>query len=374
MPGMQYLKKLLIAITVTAAACQAFAAAPKQPKSGVVNDDSTVSLAVYAPKATSVTVGGDLAPTKMTRGADGIWRGRTKALRPDYYTYFFNIDGVRTIDPANAFTERNEMYLSNYVVTDPELRSQDVPHGTVAKVWGPDGRRMTVYTPAGFDARSDRRYPVLYLLHGLGGDENAWPELGRAPYILDNMIAAGQVEPMIVVMPNGNIAHKAAPGDNPGTPAQPVSRPPRTMNGEFEASFPAIVEWVDSHYPTRTDRASRALAGLSMGGFHTIHIARANPAMFGYIGSFSSFLHPRKYSDSKAYDNPGPALRALADAKPLLLWVGIGKTDFLARENKEMLAEFDKAGLNYEYHSSEGGHTWKNWRDYLRLFLPKLFK
>ena len=147
MPGMQYLKKLFIAITVAAAACQAFAAAPKQPKSGVVNDDATVSLAVYAPKAASVTVGGDLAPTKMTRGADGIWRGHTKSLRPDYYTYFFNIDGVRTIDPANAFTERNEMYLSNYVVTDPKLRSQDVPHGTVAKVWGPDGRRMTVYTP-----------------------------------------------------------------------------------------------------------------------------------------------------------------------------------------------------------------------------------
>lgn len=158
----------------------------------------------------------------------------------------------------------------------------EVPHGTVSKVWYPsptlgmERRRMTVYTPAGYED-SNKQYPVLYLLHGAGGDENAWSELGRAIQIFDNLIAQGKAEPMIVVMPNGNAAQEAVPGEYPNSMYKPSFANPKTMEGSFEKAFPDIMKYVESHYRTINDKNHRAIAGLSMGGFHSLYISANNP-------------------------------------------------------------------------------------------------
>ena len=161
----------------------------------------------------------------------------------------------------------------------------DVPHGTVSKVWynsptlGID-RRLTVYTPAGYEQGS-KRYPVFYLLHGMGGDENAWSELGRAAQILDNLIAQGKAEPMIVVMTNGNAALQAAPGESPLGYAAPSLQLPKTMEGSFETAFPDVVNFVDATYRTQRNKHARAIGGLSMGGYHSMHISRSEERRVG---------------------------------------------------------------------------------------------
>ena len=167
-----------------------------------------------------------------------------------------------------------------------------MPHGTVRKVWydSPTAglqRRMTVYTPAGYET-SKRSYPVLYLLHGMGGDEDAWDELGRATQILDNLIAEGKAEPMVVVMPNGNISQEAAPGEGSKGLVVATTQYPKTMDGNFEKAFPDIIRFVEKVYRVKKDKANRAIAGLSMGGFHSIYTALNNPDTFDYIGLFSA--------------------------------------------------------------------------------------
>jgi len=208
---------------------------------------------------------------------------------------------------------------------------KNVPHGTVRKVWydSPTAgikRRMTVYTPAGYET-SNRRYPVLYLLHGMGGDENAWEELGRATQILDNLIAEGKAEPMVVVMPNGNISQEAAPGEGSSGLVTAALRYPKTMDGNFEKAFPDIIQFVEKAYRVKKDKANRAIAGLSMGGFHSIYIALNNPDAFDYIGLFSAaFSQMSKDGDrlSPIYQNIDEKFKTLCKKSPKLIWIGIG--------------------------------------------------
>ena len=255
----------------------------------------------------------------------------------------------------------------------------DVPHGTVSKVWydspslGMD-RRLTIYTPAGYET-SGKRYPVFYLLHGMGGDENAWSELGRATQILDNLIAQGKAEPMIVVMTNGNAALEAAPGESSlGWEKQPTFQLPKTMEGSFEMHFPEVVKFVDNHYRTKANKKNRAIAGLSMGGFHSWHISKHYPDMFNYVGLFSAAIMPGKNATSPVYEDMEGKLATQFAKKPALYWIAIGKTDFLYKANVEYRRLLDEKGYPYEYFENEDGHIWRNWRIYLSEFAPKLFK
>ena len=350
-----------------------------------INPDSSVTFRYFAPDADSVSVAGDFAqaPGEMIKNDKGIWEYTTDALAPELYSYTFAVDGIKVNDPANAYIVRDIASLSNIFLIPGEPYASlymvnDVTHGTVSKVWydsptlGMD-RRLTVYTPAGYEM-GDRRYPVLYLLHGMGGDENAWSELGRATQILDNLIAQGKAQPMIVVMLNGNAALQAAPGESSLGFTPPTANLPKTMSGEFETSFPEIVNFVDSHYRTIPEKKGRAIAGLSMGGFHSLHISKEYPDMFDYIGLFSAAVRPISETSSPVYaDFDGKLARQFAKS-PKLYWMAIGKTDFLYELNKEFRQKLDNNNYPYTYVESADGHIWRNWRKYLSDFLPLLFK
>ena len=365
---------------------------------------------LFAPKAVKVEVTGDfLAPTKqevpgfgtveqpgvaaLTEGKDGVWSYTTQKLAPELYSYTFNIDGMTGVkDPANVYVNRDIMSFSNiFIVSDEKgdkgdlYRVNEVAHGDLAKVWYPSTtlkmqRRMTIYTPAGYD--KGKNYPVLYLLHGAGGDENAWSELGRAAQILDNLIATGKAKPMIVVMPNGNTDCQAAPGEWSRGMYQPSFRgsvdqkPVATM----DESFMDIVKYVESHYKVAKGKKNRAICGLSMGGAHTFATSKRFPDTFNYIGLFSAAIHMGGNPQQSTYERlttdtqVQQQLARLFAAKPALYWIAIGKTDFLYQQNADLRKYLDEKGYPYEYVETEGGHIWRNWRIYLTQFAQRVFK
>jgi enterochelin esterase family protein len=330
---------------------------------------------------------GDCIPkgvADLVENKEGVWEYTTsEALKPELYGYSFLVDGLKMNDPSNVYMIRDVNTITNVFIIGGEradfYKVNDVPHGTVSKVWydspslGMD-RRLTIYTPAGYET-SGKRYPVFYLLHGMGGDENAWSELGRATQILDNLIAQGKAEPMIVVMTNGNAALEAAPGESSlGWNAQPTFQLPKTMEGSFETHFPEVVKFIDKNYRTKANKKNRAIAGLSMGGFHSLHISKQYPDMFNYVGLFSAAIMPGKNATSPVYQDMEKKLATQFAKKPALYWIAIGKTDFLYKANVEYRKLLDEKGYPYEYFENEDGHIWRNWRIYLSEFAPKLFK
>ncbi len=209
-------------------------------KSAIVNEDSSVTFNFLAPKAHRVQIVGDFMEGEkgtnagmvasgfvdMVEGENGLWTYTTKPLESELYSYMFMVDGIATIDPNHPYVFRDFATLTNlFIVGGGQgdlYKVQDVPHGTVSARWYHSNglnaeRRMNVYTPAGYETSKNKRYPVLYLLHGSGGDEDEWKNFGRACQILDNLIAAGEAVPMIVVMPNGHVGMDAAPADTPAT-------------------------------------------------------------------------------------------------------------------------------------------------------------
>ena len=352
-----------------------------------VNADGSVTFRLYAPKAHKVAVLGDWEQGggEMAEGEGGVWSYTTAPLPSELYTYRFAVDGLVGLDPANAFTKRDvgTVFSIFYVGGGygDLYQVQDVPHGQVTQRWyrssatGQD-RRLSIYLPAAYDGK--RKFPVLYLLHGSGGDETAWLELGCVPRILDNLIAQGKAEPMIVVMPNGNIGAQAAPGETIDNLAfRPVMSneiPSSYKNGTYEASFGDIVGFIDTNYRTIRDRDHRAVAGLSMGGFHSLYISINHPDMFSYVGLFSAGLGPFFQSDSEVYQRRDEKLLALQKRGCKLFWIAIGKDDFLYRANADFRAELDSIGFRYEYLESARGHLWCNWRQYLVRFVPRLFR
>lgn len=364
-----------------------------------VNQDKTVTFRLNAPNANLVQVTGDFLPTEkiktpfgefdgpghadLKKNGNGLWEYTTPApLAPELYSYTFVVDSLKMTDPSNVYQLRDVASVTNIFIIPGERADlysvNKVPHGTVSKVWyespslGMD-RRLTVYTPAAYED-SNKRYPVFYLLHGMGGDENAWTELGRAAQILDNLIAQGKVKPMIVVMTNGNASQEAAPGETSEGLKAPTTQLPKTMDGSFETSFPEVVNFIDSHYRTKADKASRAIAGLSMGGFHSLHISKANPDMFDYVGLFSAAILPTNCVESPVYSDFEGKLKTQFDKKPALYWIAIGDKDFLYDANKQYRELLDSKKYPYEYYETGEGHIWKNWRIYLTEFLPKLFR
>lgn len=364
-----------------------------------IHDNNTVTFRLKAPKATKVQITGDFLPTQriktpsgefdgpgiadLKEGKDGVWEFTTpEPLKPELYSYSFIVDDLKMMDPSNVYMIRDVASVTNVFIVGGEradlYKVNKVPHGTVSRVWynsptlGMD-RRMTVYTPAGYET-SGKRYPVFYLLHGMGGDEEAWIALGRTSQILDNLIAQGKAKPMIVVMTNGNAAQEAAPGESSLGFVVPSMQQPKTMEGSFETAFPDVVKFVDSNYRTINSKLGRAIAGLSMGGYHALHISKQYPDMFNYVGLFSAAIMPGKDVKSPIYDNMEGKLKIQFGKKPALYWIGIGNTDFLYKDNEMYRKMLDEKGYKYTYYESSEGHIWKNWRIYLTEFVPLLFR
>lgn len=385
-------------LALCANAQQALWGAP-QIVSPQINEDNTVTFRLAAPNAKEVKVTGDFLPTQKINTPfgefdgpgtadlvqkDGVWEWTTPAaLAPELYSYTFLVDGLKITDPSNVHQIRDVASVTNVFLIDGGRASyykiKDVPHGTVRKMWYESpglgmNRRLTVYTPAGYET-SNKKYPVFYLLHGMGGDENAWTELGRAAQILDNMIAEGKAEPMIVVMTNGNAALQAAPGESSLGFAAPTIQLPKTMEGSFETCFPEVVNFVDKNFRTIAKKEGRAIAGLSMGGYHSLHISKQYPDMFDYVGLFSAAIMPDKnVASAPVYADFDAKLKKQFEKKPALYWIGIGDKDFLYKANEEYRQLLDRNGYQYTYFETPDGHIWKNWRIYLTEFAPKLFK
>lgn len=396
--------------------------------SPVVNADRSVDLSLYAPMAREVKVVASFLPkvmadtpyghikvdgsALMTRHASGLWTLHADSLSEEIHNYFYLVDGLRVNDPKNAYRFRVfGNYYDYFIIKGKDTNDilvQDVPHGTLAEVWyhsprmGMPERRMTVYLPAGYEectmadattgcvdnvaagpgspsgrgkgvsSDKDRRYPVLYLLHGSGNDETSWTEVGRAAQILDNLIAQGKAQPMIVVMPNGNGAQKASPLEIGGPEFQPASHYAKTMDGTFENAFEDVIDFVDHRYRTLADKRHRAIAGLSMGGYQTMYIAANHPDWFGAVGLFSSGFHLRR-ADVETYQNLEDKLDRQFRQGVDYYFIGIGSDDFLLKDNASLRRFLDSHHHNYEFLQTPGGHEWYNWRRYLNHFATRLF-
>lgn len=398
------MRKIILSLACTMAAATGFAQQAldwnKAPlASPVVNADNSVTFNVAAPEAQKVEIVGDFLPIEkvktkqgeserqgpqaLKKNEKGVWSFTSAPLQPELYMYNILVDGVKVTDPLNVYAIRDvSSTFSIFMVkggVDGLYQVQNVPHGTVSKTWykSPTAnmtRRLTIYTPAGYE-QSKEKYPVLYLLHGMGGDENAWSELGRATQIMDNLIASGKAKPMIVVMPNGNISQEAAPGETSEGLKIPSMQLPKTMDGNFETAFQDVVNFVEQNYRVKADKAHRAIAGLSMGGFHSLYISINNPNSFDYIGLFSAAIKPRqKEVSSPIYKDPESKVDNLFKHSPKLLWMGIGNTDFLYKENADLRHYLDSKHYPYTYLETNGGHIWRNWRIYRTTFAQKLFK
>jgi enterochelin esterase-like enzyme len=355
-------------------------------KSAEILPDNSVIFRLLSKDASTIAVSGDWMPgfgasVPMVKNDTNLWSLTVGPLKPELYSYTFLIDGVRVIDPNNPQVKRDgSRNESMFLIpgTESDLYTvKNVPHGTLTKVWYESPtlkltRRMYVYTPAGYED-NQVKYPVFYLLHGGGGDEDAWSTLGRTCQIMDNLISQGKAKPMIVVMPNGNPGQAAAFTDAPVVPA--VSAPYDMGMGLFEESMVKdIIPYVESHYRVIADRDNRALAGLSMGGMQTLTLTGNYPYMFGYIGVMSMGLVDVSTMGLKPDPDQDTKFEALKNSGFKLYWVGVGKDDFLYKSVQSLRTSLDKHSLKYTYRESTGGHSWANWRIYLSEFAPQLFR
>ncbi len=354
---------------------------PPKVVSPEIAADNSVTFRVLSEKATEVAVNGSWMgfgkTLPLTKGEQGVWSVTIEPLPSSMYHYNFFIDGVAAIYPTNSQALRDgTRYASLLIIPGEEsdvYQLNDTPHGTISQVWydSPSlgyNRRMYVYTPPGYDSGKDS-YPALYLLHGAGGDEDAWSSLGRANLILDNLIASGKSKPMIVVMTNGNAWQISTLRNVPGQPV-PTRETFAKFQGKFEKSLVEdVVPYIEKNFRAIADKDHRALAGLSMGGGHTINASIAYPGTFGYIGVFSSGIFDAN-ADMAQMEKKFTALK---DSGVNKYWVACGKDDFVMESNKRLLSVLAKTGLEHDYFENEGGHTWANWRTYLSMFAPMLF-
>lgn len=364
-----------------------------------INSDNTVTFRLNAPGANKVEIIGDFLPPRkiqtdrgemdaagtaeLEKNEKGVWEySTTQALSPELYSYSFVVDGATVTDPNNVYMVRDVGSVTSiFIIGGGQgdlYKVNDVPHGTLTRRWYSSpglnmNRRITVYTPAGYETGKEQ-YPVLYLLHGAGGDEEAWVTLGRASQILDNLIAQGKAKPMIVVFPNGNAGQKAAPGESERGMYKPSFMGDTRMDGDFEMSFPDIVKFVEENYRVRKQKTDRAIAGLSMGGFHSLHISKQYPDLFDYVGLFSAAIMSREGATSEVYQNSDEKLKMQFGEKPKLYYVAIGKSDFLYKANTDFRKELDAHHYPYKYLETDGGHIWRNWRVYLTEFSQQLFQ
>ncbi len=354
--------------------------------------DKRIAFRLYAPEATSVALRGSDIPAparanaEFVKGANGVWEMTTGPVEPGAYRYVYVVNGVGVIDPRNtAISESNTTTWSVVVVPGSDLMdTKNVPHGSVSTVYYESTalgrtRRMHVYTPPGYESGKDR-YPVFYLLHGAGDCDDSWTSVGRANFILDNLIATNKAKPMIVVMPAG---HTNAGGGGRRGAAAADGPPPRDEFGEDFVKD--VMPYVEKHYRVIADRSHRAIAGLSMGGSQTLNISIPNLDKFAYVGVYSSGILGGGRGGGAA-GTPPPAFGAAWEQQNLaaldnatskkglkVLWFSTGVDDGLMPTTKNTVELLKKHGFAPVMKESPGGHTWLNWRNYLIEFAPQLF-
>ncbi|MGH9840347.1 MAG: esterase [Blastocatellia bacterium] len=347
-----------------------------------IHSDHRVTFRIYAPKASGVTLRGDWMgtpePVKLQKDEVGVWAVTVGPLTPDYYSYSFTVDGVRTLDPKNATIKQGLTSLDNMVfMAGAESAFQDnqpVAHGEIRKVWYQSAtlagqRRMHIYFPPGYDGGKDR-YPVFYLLHGGGDEDSGWSTIGRAGFILDNLIAEKKAKPMIVVMPNGSL---------PRPPVVPGAPPDPALTAQLQERFTnelmkEIVPFIEKNYRVLAGRENRAIAGLSMGGGQTTRVITTHPDQFAYVSVWSAGVNPQTSPD---FEKRNAAFLGSADKlnKQIKLFsISVGDKDFALAGSKNLAELLKKNGIKHDLHISGGGHTWINWRHYLHTLAPLLFR
>lgn len=348
--------------------------------------DKRVTFRIYAPKATEVTLRGDwmegAGTVKLEKNDQGVWSATVGPLGPDFYSYAFSVDGVRTIDPKNALIKQGVTSLdSMFLLSGPDIafaENQAVPHGELREVWYQSStlgtqRRMHVYTPPGYDSSRDR-YPVFYLLHGGGDEDSGWSTIGRAGFIIDNLLAEKKAKPMIVVMPNGSLPRPANPPPaTPGAPPNPTAA--AALQDRFTNELMKdVIPVVEKNFRTLPGRDNRAIAGLSMGGGQTTRVMTSFPDQFAYIGIWSAGVNPQTNAD---FEQRNAAFLANADKlnkQIKVLSITVGDKDFTLAGSKNLNEMLKKHGIKNDIQITGGGHTWINWRRYLNQFAQTLFR
>lgn len=355
-----------------------------------LHPDNHVTFRIFSPDSEKITVSGNWmagfgASEAMVRNDTGLWTLTVGPLAPEIYTYMFNSNGIRFLDPANNLVmrdgSRHESMLFVPGAASELYGVQNVSHGILSKVWYDSPtlnltRRMYVYTPPGYE-NGTGKYPVFYLLHGGGGDEDAWSTLGRACQIMDNLIAKGKAKPMIVVMTNGNPGDAAAPGEAPPKEVEMDTAAFIADMGSrvFEKSLVNdVIPYVDKHYRTLKGRENRAVGGLSMGGLQTMNLAFDYAENFDYFGVMSMGITDNNQFGRDWFPDVDARLENLKSKGYKLYWIGCGTDDFLYKASGNLRAKMEEHDLKYVYRESPGGHTWSNWRIYLSEYAPLLFR
>lgn len=384
------MKKIFGLIAILLTSYNMYAQGSTKIVSPQVLPDNSIIFRIKAPGAYSVKLAGsfipDFKPVALEKKDSNIFEIKVGPFVSDLYEYHFILDSTSILDPNNTFVTTGGSVVENRVLVPGKLgnllATRQVPHGNITAMWYASStlgteRRLQVYTPPGY-GMDNKKYPVLYLLHGAGGDEESWLSRGRANYIMDNLIATGQAIPMIVVITNGN----------PDVASSPLNRNLNEVNKDspgiggmasqkFEKSFVAdVIPFIEKNFNVLADADHRAIAGFSMGGFQAQNITNSNPTLFKYIAIMSMGLFSSFRSDMVNYnkDTHIDQLKAIKATRPSLYWIGIGKADFLYNTVVNLRKLYDEVGLKYMYKETPGAHTWNEWRLYLTELAPMFFK
>lgn len=382
----------MVLLLLTGYSIAAAQPAPRQPTpndalvSPEAQADKRVTFRLYAPKASEVILRGDWMEgadiVRLQKDEKGVWSVTVGPLRPDYYSYLFIVDGVRTLDPRNAMIKQGVTSLDNmFLLSGAEsafAEIQPVPHGVIRQVWYQSStlgmqRRIHVYTPPGYDGGKDR-YPVFYLLHGGGDEDSGWSTIGRAGFIIDNLLAAKKAKPMIVVMPNGSLPRPTIlPPATPGAPPDPAVA--AALQDRFTNELMKdVMPTVEKNFRVLTGRDNRAIAGLSMGGGQTTRVMVTNPDQFAWIGIWSAGVNPATNADFEKRYEAFLSGAAKLNKQFKLLSISVGDKDFALPGSKNLDELLKKHNIDHKMHISGGGHTWINWRQYLHDFAQLLFQ
>lgn len=358
-------------------------AAVRSVRSPEVGPDRRVTFRVLAPKANEVTLTGEFmeGAKSFEKDEKGLWSVTIGPLEPEIYYYYFNIDGVRAIDLANAKVKTGASAVTIESVLEVPgdgpafYDGQDVPHGEVRTHWYESKslkalRRLTVYTPPGYDRNTKIRYPVVYLFHGANADETAWINLGHANLILDNLLAANRAKPFIAVMPFGyGVPPGTGPAPDAGAGPSAGTGPSDSISLFSRDLLEDVIPFIQSHYRAYSDRDHRAIIGLSMGGRQSLSIGLNHLELFSYVAGFSPGIPNVQTTFGNLVANPKDTNQKLH-----LLWVGCGNKDGLFGAAKNFSAFLDEHKIKHTFRESTGAHTWINWRRYLNEVAPLLFQ
>lgn len=350
-----------------------------------VNANKTVTFRYLAPQAKEVKLSAQFekAPVPMIKDTAGIWHVTTGPVPPDIYPYSFMVDGITVMDPANVAFFPNERFKASLVDIPgdtPLVHSlRDVPHGAVTYEYYPSLARTTgslvIYTPPGYDKDAAKQYPVFYLISGTTDTEETWFKVGKANFILDNLIAEGKAKPMIIVMPYGNMEARIAEqkgGIKPGDPSTREGADALIRAKNFGNDLiKNVIPYVETNYRAIADRDSRAVGGFSRGGGQTLRAAFGNPELFSWVCCYSAYLSPQEMQRSyqPIYEHPDNSNQQFK-----LLWISVGTDDFLYKPTIEFMDFLKGKKVNFKSLVTDGGHTWMNTKKYLTATAQLLFQ